>query len=277
MARLVAALAASHAPLITANPESAEPGPRERIQAAMRRLGEQVRAARPTALVICSNEHFTNFFYDNLPPFCVGLAERYQGPVEPWLRVPQGWVPGQAELGRWIVAQGLEHGFDLSFSHELRLDHGIMTVLHFLTPEMDVPIVPVIQNCAVKPMPTLRRCYQLGQELGRAIAAWDRPDQRVALVGAGGLSHWVGLPQMGQINESFDRWFLDLVANGRAEEALQLSEAEVEAAGNGAHEIRSWLTVAGALGNCPAQVLAYEPIQAWSTGMGAVSFQLAGR
>ena len=275
MAELVAAFAASHAPLITANPESAEAGARERIHGAMHRLRDELRAANPTALVICSNEHFTNFFYDNLPPFCIGLAERYQGPVEPWLRVPQGWVPGQAELGRWLVTQALEHDFDLSFSHELRLDHGMMTVLHFLTPEMDLPIVPIIQNCAVKPMPTLRRCYQLGQELRRAIEAWDRPGEQVALVGAGGLSHWVGLPRMGQINEAFDRWFLDLIAAGRAAEALRLSEAEVEAAGNGAHEIRSWLTVAGALGDRPARVLAYEPIQAWSTGMGAVSFELS--
>jgi hypothetical protein len=97
----------------------------------------------------------------------------------------------------------------------------------------------------------------------------------VVLVGAGGLSHWVGLPQMGQINERFDRWLLDLFAQGRADEALRLSETEVEAAGNGAHEIRSWLTVAGALGPRPAEILAYEPIQAWSTGMGAISFDLA--
>lgn len=272
MAELVAACMASHAPLITANPESAEAGQKERIHGAMHRLAEELRAARPTALVICSNEHFTNFFYDNMPPFCVGLAERYQGPVEAWLRVEQGWVPGQPALGRWLVGQALEHDFDLAWSQELRLDHGMMTVLHFLTPTMNVPVVPIIQNCAVKPLPTLRRCYRLGQELRRAIEAWDAPGERVALIGAGGLSHWVGLPEMGQLNEEFDRWFLDLMASGRAEEALSLSEAEVEAAGNGAHEIRSWLTVAGAMAGRPAHVLAYEPIQAWSTGMGVASF-----
>ena len=275
MAELVAACVASHAPLITANPESADGGQKDRIHGAMYRLAEELRAARPTALVICSNEHFTNFFYDNMPAFCVGLGERYRGPVEEWLRVEQGWVPGQAELGRWIVDQALAHDFDLSWSQELRLDHGMMTVLHFLTPEMSLPVVPIIQNCAVKPMPTLRRCYQLGRELRRAIEAWDAPGQRVALVGAGGLSHWVGLPEMGRINEEWDRWFLDLIATGRAEEAIALSEAEVEAAGNGAHEIRSWLTVAGAMAGQGARVLAYEPIHAWCTGMGVATFSSA--
>lgn len=275
MAEIVAAFAASHAPLITAAPESADPGAKDRVYAGMAALREELLAARPTAIMICSNEHFTNFFYDLVPPYCVGMAERYQGPVEPRLKVPQGWVPGQAALGRWIVDQALEQGFDLSFSHELRLDHGMMTVLHFLPPDMDVPIVPIIQNCAVKPMPTLRRCLQLGRELRRAVESWDAPGERVALVAAGGLSHWVGLPRMGQINEQFDRWFLALVAEGRAAEAAELSEARLEEAGNGAHEIRSWLTLAGAMGDRPARVLAYEPIHAWATGMGVATYGLA--
>jgi aromatic ring-opening dioxygenase catalytic subunit (LigB family) len=276
MAELVAAVVASHAPLITANPESAGPERHQRVHAAMRRLGAQLKETNPTAIVICSNEHFTNFFYDNLPAFCVGMADKYQGPVEEWLNVERGFVPGQAELGRWIVTHALEHDFDLSYSHELRLDHGMMTVLHFLTPEMDVPIVPIIQNCSVKPMPTLRRCYQLGQELRRAIDEWGALGQRVALIGAGGLSHWVGLPEMGRVNEEWDRWFLGMIESGRTDELLSMTEAEVEAAGNGAHEIRSWLPVAGAVGGGRARIEMYEPVSAWATGMGAASYELAG-
>jgi aromatic ring-opening dioxygenase catalytic subunit (LigB family) len=276
MAELVAACMASHAPLITASPESAGAGQAENLYAAMERLRQELRAARPTALVICSNEHFTNFFYDNLPPFCVGDGERHEGPVEAWLRVPHGDLPGQPVLGRAIVEHALEHDFDLSFSQELRLDHGMMTVLHFLNPERDLPVVPIIQNCAVKPMPTLRRCYQLGQELRAAVESWDAPGERVALVGAGGLSHWVGLPDMGRLNEPWDRDVLQRFANGQASTLVGLSEAEVEAAGNGAHELRSWLTVAGAMGDRPAQILAYEPIPAWATGMGVATYALAG-
>jgi aromatic ring-opening dioxygenase catalytic subunit (LigB family) len=275
MAQLVAALMASHAPLMTGDPDSAPTHQRVRVHAAMAALGAEIAAARPSALVICSNEHFTNFFYDNLPPFCIGVAEGYDGPVEPWLRVKRGRVPGQPELGKWLLGQALGQEFDLAFSHELRLDHGIMTVLHFLAPDLDVPIVPIIQNCAVKPLPTPRRCYRLGQELRRAIAAWPQPEERIALIGTGGLSHWVGLPDMGRINEDFDHWLLDRFAAGRANELLDLSDEQIEVGGNGAHEIRSWLTVAGAMGERPAHVLAYEPIQPWATGMGIVSYLLS--
>ncbi|HSE94336.1 MAG TPA: extradiol ring-cleavage dioxygenase, partial [Methylomirabilota bacterium] len=65
MAELVAAVAASHAPLITGAPESAEAGQRERVYAGLAALRRELGRARPDALVVCSNEHFTNFFLDN--------------------------------------------------------------------------------------------------------------------------------------------------------------------------------------------------------------------
>ena len=274
MAQVVAAFAASHAPLITAAPEAAEPERRERIYAAMGELRREVEHARPSAVVICSNEHFTNFFLDNFPAACIGIGDEHLGPVEEWLRVPRTTLPGHRNLGTWLLEQAFQHGFEVAFSEELQLDHGIMTVLHFITPDMRVPVVPIIQNCAVKPMQTLRRCYEFGSVLRRAVEAWPE-DERVALVAAGGLSHWVGMPGMGRINSDFDRWFLDLLATGRAEEALAMSDADVEQAGNGAHEIRSWLTLAGAMGPRPARVLAYEPIPEWATGMGALTYGLA--
>src|SRR3546814_6774126 len=67
-----------------------------------------------------------------------------------------------------------------------------------------IPVVPIIQNCSVAPMPSLGRCYRLGAALRRAIEAWPNP-ARVALIGAGGLSHWVGMPGMGRVDTDFDR------------------------------------------------------------------------
>ena len=278
MAELVAAFCASHAPLITAAPETADPGAKDRLYAGMEALRQELEAARPTALVICSNEHFSNFFLDNFPPFCVGLGDANHGPVEDWLRVERGLIPGHRSFGTWLVEHGYQHGFDLSFSEELHLDHGVMTMVHLLTPNLDVPIVPIIMNCAVKPMPTLRRCYQLGAYLRLAIDHCPA-NGRIAILGAGGISHWVGMPGMGRVNDEFDHWFLNVVVEGRAETLLNLTDEEIEQAGNGAHEIRSWITVAGAMGPQPARVLAYEPVTEWVTGMGILTYdvQRAGR
>jgi pyrroloquinoline quinone (PQQ) biosynthesis protein C len=84
------------------------------------------------------------------------------------------------------------------------------------------------------------------------------------------------MPGMGRVNDEFDRWFLGVMAEGRAETLLTMSDEEIERAGNGAHEIRAWLTIAGAMGPRPARVLAYEPVTQWVTGMGIMSYELQG-
>jgi hypothetical protein len=271
VAHLVAVAAASHAPLITAAPEAAEPAARERLMAGFAALRAELAAARPDVVVVCANEHFTNFFLDNFPAFCIGIADHHAGPSEPWLGIPRTTVPGHRTLGRWLLDRMLAADFDPAFSEELCLDHGIMTVLHFLTPGLTVPVVPIIQNCAVPPMPSLRRCYRLGAVLRDAVLAWPGP-ARVALLGSGGLSHTVGAPGMGRVDAAFDRWLLDRLGAGAVEEVLALTDADVGRAGNGTHEIRSWLTAAGAVDGRPARLLAYEPIPAWATGMGVVSY-----
>lgn len=273
MGEIVAAFASSHAPLLTAAPEAADPAQTRPIYEALQQLREQLSAARPDALVVCSNEHFTNFFFDNYPPFCIGIGEAHEGPVEDWLKIEKCMVPGAPALGRELLTRAYDEGFDPAFSEELRLDHGIMTLLHFLTPDMTLPVVPIIQNCSVVPMPAVQRCYQFGAFLARAIAAQNAVP-RVALLAAGGLSHWVGAPHMGEINDGFDRAFLDLLAGGRGRVAAGLSNEQIEQAGNGAHEIRSWITLAGAMGPRPAKVLAYAPVHAWITGMGVLSYDL---
>ena len=43
---------------------------------------ERLEAARPDALVVVAAEHFANFFMNNMPSFAVGMADRYEGPIE---------------------------------------------------------------------------------------------------------------------------------------------------------------------------------------------------
>jgi hypothetical protein len=145
-------------------------------------------------------------------------------------------------------------------------------VYHELDPQLQLPLIPIVQNCAVYPMMPLRRWYAFGVALGEAIRSYVGLD-RVALVGAGGLSHFIGVPRVGDIDEEFDRWFLDVLERGDIDAVLDLSDEELELAGNGAHEIRSWLAVAGAVAPARGQTMAYEPIYPWITGMGVSRFE----
>jgi hypothetical protein len=273
MADIVLAYCSSHAPMMSSARESAPPEQRDNFFGALEHIRRHARDRRVEACVLLANEHFTNFFLENFPQNCIGVGERNRGPAEDWLPIEKAWIPGHPGLANHIAEQTLAAGFDPAFSHQLELDHGVVTVYHELDPEMRLPLVPIVQNCAVPPLMPLRRHYEFGKAVGDAIRRYPGL-ARVALIGAGGLSHWVGTPRVGDIDEEFDRWFLDRLAAGEIESILDMPDAEIELAGNGAHEIRSWAAVAGALAPLRPTVLAYEPIRPYITGMGVVEWPL---
>jgi hypothetical protein len=274
MAEITLAYCASHAPMMSAARDSAPEEQRKNFFAAMEWLRDEAAHRGVQACVVLSNEHFTNFFLENFPQICIGVGERNWGPTEAWLPIDKAWIPGHPALADHIARSTLAAGFDPAFSHQLELDHGVMTVYHELHPQMQLPLVPIVQNCAVEPLMPVRRAYAFGQALGDAIRSFDGLD-RVALVGAGGLSHWIGTPRVGDIAEGFDRWFLEQLEDGDLEDVLSMPDSEIELAGNGAHEIRSWLAVAGAVAPSQARTLAYEPIYPWITGMAVTHFETA--
>jgi hypothetical protein len=273
MAEIVLAYCSSHAPMMSAAREAATEQERNNFFGALRIIREQAKARDIQACVIFSNEHFSNFFLENFPQICIGLGEQNWGPTEEWLPIDKVWIPGHPGLANHIAEHTLNSGFDPAFSHQLELDHGVMTVYYELDDQMQVPLVPIVQNCAVPPMMPVRRCYEFGKAVGDAIRSYSGLD-RVAVVGAGGLSHWIGNPRVGDIDEEFDRWFLDRLERGELDQVLDIGDREIVLAGNGAHEIRSWVAVAGAVAPATAKRLAYEPIYPWITGMGVAQFQI---
>ncbi len=276
MGKIVAVFATSHAPGMTGIPHLADEKQRENVYRAFGQLRERLKAIRPDALVCISNDHLTNFFLNNMPTLCIGVADSYMGPppeFESLTGVRSRVFPGHAELGRAILREALDSGFDPSFSGELIIDDNFAGPLHLLMPEKAIPLVLIIVNAVEPPMPSLRRCYQFGATLRRAIEE-QTVAERVALLATGGLSHWVGTPEMGQINIDFDRKILDWVAQGKGEEIANLSDEEVAAAGNGAFEIRNWLIALGAVPGTKFDVLAYEPVYPWITGIAVTAAQL---
>jgi Catalytic LigB subunit of aromatic ring-opening dioxygenase len=279
MTEIVAGVACSHVPLLAMHPEFeyAEEGQRNRVVAGFDRARAILEAARPDAIVIFSSDHFDRCFYDNLPPFLVGIGEEASGPATDVLRLPRARVKLASELGRFIVSEGLERGVDFALSEELPLDHAETVPLGFLTPRWDVPIVPIVVNAFAPPMPSLKRCYDVGAFVAGCVERFAKP-LRVAFLGTGGLSHWVGPPETGRINAEFDRWFLERLMRRESEQVVEKYPGrELESvAGNGGNEIRDWLAVAAAMPPAfRAEVLAYEPVPQWVTGTGVMAWSPA--
>lgn len=271
MGQITLGAAISHAPGITGWPDRADSKQSSRFLAGIEKLRRAFAEARPDIIVLVCNEHFVNFYLNNMPAICVGTGESHFGPVEPeaWLRIPKRRVPGHPALAKALVKEALNSGFDLSFAEEMALDHGSMVPLYLVAPDTRIPVVPIIVNNIAEPMPSPDRIYQLGALL-RGVISHRPKGEKIAILGTGGLSHWVGTPEQGRINVAFDEGFLELAAQGKGDRLAQWSPEQIGKGGNGAHEVRNWLGVMGAFPEVKAEVVAYEPVVPWSTGCGAV-------
>ena len=275
MATIVAAAMTSHAPNITATPAAA-PEQRGHFLAGLAEMRKRLAAARPDVVVMFVNDHVQNFFYDNLPAFCVGVGARHWAPrgAADFLKIPSRQLPGAVDFGKALLKAGLDAGFDLAVSHELEFWDDVSVPAHFLMPEGTLPIVPVLTNCVAPPLPTPKRSWALGAFVRRFIDG--RPArERIALIATGGISHWIGVPNTGHINPEWDHWVLDTLAEGRGEELAALTWSQIERdGGNGGQEIRNWISAAATVPGVKGEVLAYEPVKEWLTGCGAIWMQV---
>jgi hypothetical protein len=277
MAQIVAGIACSHVPFMASekNWQRLNDLERANVRAGFDRARQLLEESRPDVLITFADDHFDRCFFDNLPAFLIGVGEETRGPAIAGFDLPEVRLPIISDLARFILREGLEGGVDFAFSEELALDHAEMAPMIHLTPRWDVPIIPIVVNAFAPPMPTLKRCFDVGTFVGACVERWPE-NKRVAFLGTGGLSHWVGPPETGKINEDFDRWFLERLTAGQIPEVAnryaRYEDLEADA-GNGGHEIRDWLAVAGAMRtHMRPQVLAYEPLRAWATGTGIMAW-----
>ena len=98
MGELVMAAAMSHAPGIAAFTDKATEEERNAFLGGAAELRKVLAAAKPDVMIYLAPDHFTNFFVDKMPAFCIGVNEGYEGPVEKWLGIPKGPVPGAPDL-----------------------------------------------------------------------------------------------------------------------------------------------------------------------------------
>lgn len=266
MGRLVAGTAMSHAPSIgTIKDPSVTPEWRK-VFDGFNVVRDAFAAARPDVLIVVYDDHLDNFFLNAMPAFAIGAAPEYPPADEGYGRPESPPVRGREDISLFFIEQAYAEGFDPTCARELAVDHGVNIVYPLIRPERDLPIIPVVQNCVAPPLPTARRCWELGRFLARAIERWPGPE-RFAVVGTGGLAHQLGGRNMGWIAEGFDRKVLDLATIGNRAALAELSNDEIAAAGNGTNEVRNWITVAAAVGDAPGRVVVYEKILVTGTGI----------
>lgn len=308
MADLVLGVGASHSTLMNTHwHEVAGLDRAERFRAGLAAARDEVAAARPDAVLLVGSNHFRGMWLDMIPQFTIGVDEVTASGESGTPAGPQTVdVPLARSVAQSLVDDEFDVAFSAALQIDHGQTHAIQYLLDGVTTPSGgpVPVVPLIVNVFAPPLPSLRRCVKLGRALRRAVDAFDQ-DRRVVVIGSGGLSHRLPFPDWrapasddqeylveawrhgrtkwkdyevrrrqivrafpAGINDEFDREFLGLLADGRAEEVTRYDDVELElVAGNGAHELRTWLIMAAAAGGA-GRTLAYEPMPEWLTGMG---------
>ncbi len=251
MAEIVCAVGVPHTPNYPSLVE--REGPDCEVARLYRAVRENLEAVRPDAILIFDSDHLNTFFFDNWPTFAVGTAPKIVAPNDDNSALPKRIVQGHEELGSRVYASGLGAGFDFSLSQHFSVDHSVLVPLHFLTPKMDVPIVPVFINGLAPPLPAAKRCFALGQLVRAAIEGWPR-DLRVAVVASGSFSLEVAGPRMAPGKRSgipdmiWTKRVVKLLANAQIDDLLEETTADQMAqAGNVGGEILNWIAMLGVL------------------------------
>ena len=200
-------ICASHSPLM----EFASPQEKRQEQAvrdAFDTLAAEVKAYDPTLIITFGPDHFNGFFYDLMPSFCVGIRATAAGDWDYGKDNNHINVPEDTAID--LVRRVLDEGVDVAYSYRMQADHGVTQPLHFLCGgHLDrYPTIPIFINGAAAPMPTTKRTVALGRAVGQFIKSLNLENERVLILGTGGLSHDPPTPQMGSVPPEVEEFLI---------------------------------------------------------------------
>ena len=252
MAEIVGALGVPHTPFFPALVE--REGPQCETARFFASVTAELEAMRPDLIVMYDTDHLNTFFFDNLPVFAMGVAEAFEGPSDEPRAVPVYTIRSRPDVAAHLRRAAIEAGFDLALVQDFTVDHSVVVPLHFMTPRMQVPVIPVFVSGHVPPLPSARRCYELGLAVKRAIETW--PEQlRVVVIGSGSFSLEVFGPRIapgksdGVPDPDWARRVCALVEQGATKTLLaEATEAQLLRAGNVGGELLDWIAMLAAVG-----------------------------
>jgi len=258
-------------------------------QAAIHRMADAYEAARVDVAVVFGNDQGELFLDDIMPALTVfdgptlwnePASDAQAAKMAPGIHAAEAGhnppvrteYPGHPELARQIIVDAMRADFDVARSSVLPehpghwnsgIGHAFGFVYRQIMRDKVCPNVPIIANTFFPPnQPTARRCFDFGRSVGRTLAAWDT-DARVAVIGSGGMSHFV-------IDEAFDRKIIDALQSRDAETLCGIGEEWFQ---SGTSELKNWIAAAGCLFETDLHggVVDYQPCYRSEAGTGTAN------
>lgn len=259
----------------------------DRVNKAFTTLEQALVSYRPDALILVGDDQNEVFSKAIEPQMAIFLGGDVSGTTSLRLlgeSLTENHIKLRchAELASYLIEGLVDRGFDVCPMHELQamsrpeggLGHAFTRPSRALRlADHDIPVVVFFLNAYHEPLPTAKRCYELGRAISELLS--DRPE-RVAILGSGGLSHDPLGPRAGWIDQQLDRWILKTIESGRASELQRLFTFGSDTFHGGTGEVRSWIVVAAALDGVKATVVDYLPAHHAVTGLGFATWSENG-
>ena len=255
MARITASVYTSHVPAIGAALDLGKDQEPywQPLFAGYEKSKRWLQTNKPDAVILVFNDHATAFSLDIIPTFAIGTAARYQPADEGWGPRPVPVVEGHPALASHIAHSVIQQDFDLTIVNRMDVDHGLTVPLSLMCGKLDpvkdawpCPVIPFAVNVVQYPVPSGKRCFQLGQAIRRAIESYDEP-LKVQIWGTGGMSHQLQGSRAGLINAEWDNAFLDRLIADPADLSTMPHVDYVREAGSEGIELVMWLIARGAM------------------------------
>lgn len=214
------------------------------------RVHEWLATEKPDVAVVFSNDHGLNFFLDQMPTFAVGAAAEYANEDEGWGLPLYKSFKGDPALSWHIIEQLVADDFDPVTCQRMLVDHAISIPFELAYPdiaEWPVKLVPIGINTVQHPLPSAKRCLALGRSVHKALVSWQSED-RIVIIGTGGLSHQLDGERAGFMNPDYDRFCLDHLASDPDALTRESIPEMVRLAGTQGVELLNWIAARGALG-----------------------------
>lgn len=256
MAEIVGALGVPHTPFFPSLVEREGPGCE--TARLFSRMTAELEAMRPDLIIMFDTDHLNTFFLDNLPIFALGIADTFKGPNDEPRSVPTYTLRSRADIATHIRNAAVHAGFDVALTQQFTVDHSVIVPLHFMTPRMHIPVIPIFISGHLPPLPSARRCFELGALVRKAVDNWHEK-LRVVVIGSGSFSLEVFGPRIapgksdGVPDPAWVTRVCSLLEQGSVQTLIaESTEQQLLQAGNVGGELLDWIAMLGAVGERPA-------------------------
>jgi 3-O-methylgallate 3,4-dioxygenase len=248
-----------------------------RAMAALQYLHDAVKKAEIDILIIVGDDQKELYKDNNMPSILMYRGETIRNvpltsrPGPEWAKKASAKYyepefekeyPVDTELAMHLINHLVDEEFDVSCADSIQEGHGEGHAFGFvhnrLLQDIELPVVPIFLNTYYPPnQPTPKRCFNLGQEIRRAVEFWPK-DKKVGVVASGGLSHFT-------VDETLDHAVMAALRSKSYEELCCIPKNKLN---SGNSEIRNWICMAGACEGLGLQYMEYYPAYRTPAGTG---------